>query len=187
MLLNCGVGEDSWESLAQQGDPTSPFWRKSVLNIHWKDWCWGWSFNTLVTWCKELTHWKRPWCWERLRAGGEGNEEHEMVGWHHWLYGHEFEQSLGVGDGQGSLVCYSSWGRKELNMTEWLNWTEQICPEWYDWWVPANSLPSAKPNERRSCPLWVASKGAVGQQWWACVHRADPLAGSWSSPVCPLA
>ena len=38
--------------------------------IHWKDWCW--STNTLATWCKEPTHWKRPWCWERLSAGGEG-------------------------------------------------------------------------------------------------------------------
>ena len=41
MLLNCGVGEDSWESLGLQGDPTSPSWRKSVLNILWKDWCWS--------------------------------------------------------------------------------------------------------------------------------------------------
>ena len=38
-----------------------------VLNIHWKDWSWSWSSNTLATWCKELTHWKRLWCWERLR------------------------------------------------------------------------------------------------------------------------
>ena len=42
--------------------------RKSVLNIHWKDWCWSWSSNTLATWCKKLIHWKRHWCWERLRA-----------------------------------------------------------------------------------------------------------------------
>ena len=61
-----------WESLVQQGDPTSQSWRKSVLNVHWKDWCWSWSSNTLATLCKELTHWKRPWCWERLRAGKEG-------------------------------------------------------------------------------------------------------------------
>ena len=51
----------------------SPSWRKSVLNIHWKDWCWSWNSNTLNTWCEELTHWKRPWCWERLRVGGEGD------------------------------------------------------------------------------------------------------------------
>ena len=48
--------------------------RKSVLNIHWKDWCWSWSSNTLATLCKELTHWKRPWCWKRMKAGGEGDD-----------------------------------------------------------------------------------------------------------------
>ena len=81
MLLSCGVGEDSWESLGLQGDPTSPFWRRSALNIHWKDWCWIWSSNTLTTWCKELTPWKRPWCWERLKAGGEGDDR----GWDGWM------------------------------------------------------------------------------------------------------
>ena len=71
MLLNCGVGEDSWESLGLQRDQTSQSQRKSVLNIHWKDWCWSWNSSALATWCQELTHWKRPWCWERLKAGGE--------------------------------------------------------------------------------------------------------------------
>ena len=74
MLLNCGVGEDSWESLGLQGDPTSPSWRRSVLGVHWKDWCWSWNSNTLATSCEELTHWKRPWCWEGLGAGGEGDD-----------------------------------------------------------------------------------------------------------------
>ena len=81
MLLNCGVGEDSWESLGLQGDPTSPSQRRSALNIHWKDWCRTWNSNTLATWCKELTHWKRPWCWERLKAGGEGDNR----GWDGWM------------------------------------------------------------------------------------------------------
>ena len=81
MLLNCGIGQDSWESLGLQGDPTSPFWRKSVLNIHWKDWCWSWNSNTVITWCEELTHWKRPWCWERLKVGGEGDDR----GWDGWM------------------------------------------------------------------------------------------------------
>ena len=44
-----------------QGDQTSQSWRKSALNIHWKDWCWSWNFNTLATWSQELTYWKRPW------------------------------------------------------------------------------------------------------------------------------
>ena len=69
-----------WESLGLQGDPTSPFWRKSVWNIHWKDWCWSWNSNTLATWCEELTHLKRSWCWERLKAGGEGDNR----GWDDW-------------------------------------------------------------------------------------------------------
>ena len=76
MLLNCGVGEDSWESLWQQGDPTSPSQRKSVLNIHWKDWCW--SCDTLATWYKELTHWKRPWCWE-IRIEGRRRRRRQRM------------------------------------------------------------------------------------------------------------
>ena len=58
------------------------------------------------------------------RQEEKGTTEDEMVGWHHQLDGHEFEQALGVGDGQGSLACCSPWGRKELNMTEQLNWTD---------------------------------------------------------------
>ena len=122
MLLNCGVREDSWESLGLQGDPTSPSYRRSVLGVHWKDWCWSWNSNTLAIWCEELTHLKRPWCWERLKAGGEGDRD-EMVGWHHWLNGHEFEWTLGVGDGQGGLAFCNSWGCKESDTTECLNWT----------------------------------------------------------------
>ena len=52
-------------------------------DIHWKDWCWSWSWNSnpLATWCEELTHLKRPWCWGRLRAGGEGDGR----GWNGWM------------------------------------------------------------------------------------------------------
>ena len=57
----------------------------------------------------------------------KGTTEDEMVGWHHWLDGHEFEQAVGVGDGQGSLACCSPWGGKESDTTEWLNWTELLA------------------------------------------------------------
>ena len=80
MLLNWGVGEDSWESLGLQGSPTIPSYRKSVLGVHWKDWCWSWNSNTLAISCEELTHWKRPWCWEGLGAG-EGDDR----GWDRWM------------------------------------------------------------------------------------------------------
>ena len=73
---------------------TSQSWRKSILNIHWKDGCWSWNSNTSATWCDGLTPWKRPWCWERWRQEEKGTTEDEMdeiVGWHHWLNEHEFE------------------------------------------------------------------------------------------------
>ena len=75
----------------------------------------------LATWCEELTYLKRPWCWEGLKAGEEGETEDEMVRWHHWLNGHEFEQAPGVGDWQGSLLCCSPWGCQESHTIEWLN------------------------------------------------------------------
>ena len=49
--------------------------------MHWKDWCWSWNSNTLATWYEELTHWKRTWCWERLKAEGEGDDR----GWDGWM------------------------------------------------------------------------------------------------------
>ena len=97
-----------------QENPVSPSYRKSVLNIQWKGWCWSWHSNTLATWCEELTHYKRSRSLKRLKAG-EGTTEAEMVEWYHRLDGHEFERALGVGDGKGSLACCSPWGCKELD------------------------------------------------------------------------
>ena len=73
-------GNPCWlrKTLVEQGDQKSQSYRKSILNIHWKDCCW--SSNTLATWCEELAHWKRPWCWERLKAEGEG-ENRGGDGW----------------------------------------------------------------------------------------------------------
>ena len=58
----------------------------------------------------------------------KGTPEDEMAGWHHWLDGREFEWTPGDGDGQGGLACFDSWGRKELDTTERLNWTELMLP-----------------------------------------------------------
>ena len=125
MLLNCGFGEESWESLGLQGDPTSPSYRKSALTIHWKDWCWSCNSNILVTWCEELTHWKRPWCWERLKAG-EGDNR----GWDGWMASPT--QWAWVWVNSGSWWCSGRPG--VLQITWWqrlihdeqLNWTELL-------------------------------------------------------------
>ena len=91
--------------------------------------------NTLATWCEELTDLKWPWCWEWLKAGEGDNRWNGMIGWHHWLRGHELEWTPGVGDGQGRLACCSPWGLKESDTTEQLNWailhnfTYWICLE----------------------------------------------------------
>ena len=89
-----------------------------------EDWCWSWNSNTLATWCEELTHLKRPWFWERLKAGGEGDDR----GWGGWMASPTrwtwVWATPRVGDGQGSLVLCSPWGGKELETTEWLNWND---------------------------------------------------------------
>ena len=66
--------------------------------------------------------WKDPDGGKNWRQAEKGITQDEIVGWHHHLNGHEFEKPLGVGDGQGSLVCCSPWSHKESDMTEWLNW-----------------------------------------------------------------
>ena len=74
---------------------------------------WSWNSNPLATWCKELIHWKRPWCWERLKAGGEGDDR----GWNSWM----------ASPTQWTWVWVNScspWGGIELDMTELLNLTE---------------------------------------------------------------
>ena len=81
--------------------------------------------ETSATWCEELTHWKRPWCWEGLGAGGEGDDrgwDGLMASLTQWTW--VWVKTPGVGDGQGGLACCDSWGRKESDMTEGLNWTE---------------------------------------------------------------
>ena len=123
MLLNCSAGRRllkvSWTARRSNQSILKEISPKYSL----EDWYSSWSSNILATLCEELYHWKRPWCWERLKAGGEENDR-EWDGWHHWLDGHEFEQVPGVGDRQGSLADCSPWGLKESDMTEWLNRTE---------------------------------------------------------------
>ena len=94
----------------------------------------SWIFNgrtgaeAPILWPPVAKNWligKDPDAGKDWRQEKKGTTEDEMVGWHHWLNGHEFEQALGVGDGEGSLVCCSPWGPKESDTTEQLNWMFQ--------------------------------------------------------------
>ena len=126
MLLNCGVGEDSWESLGQQGDPTrsilkeiSPEYSLEGLILKQKS-------QYLATWCEELTHLKGPWCWERLKVGGEGDDR----GWDGWM--------ASLTQWTWAWVNPGSWwwtGRPGVQQSmgsqsrTWLsNWTEIVLP-----------------------------------------------------------
>ena len=124
MLLNCGVGENSWESLGLQGDPT----------VHPKE-DQSWVFTgrtdveaeTPILWlpdAKSWLIWKDPDAGKDWGQEEKGTTEDERVGWHQWLSGHEFGWTPGVDDRQGSLACYGSWGRK--SRTRLSDWTELI-------------------------------------------------------------
>ena len=85
--------------------------------------------ETPILWPPDVKNWliwKDPDAGKDWRGEEKGTTEDEMVGWHHLLNGHEFGWTPGVGDGQGGLACCSSWGRKESDTTERLNWTELI-------------------------------------------------------------
>ena len=85
--------------------------------------------ETPILWPPDAKSWligKDPDAGKDWGQEEKGTTEHEMVGWHHWLNGHGFGRTPGVGDGQGGLACCDSWGRKESDMMEWLNWTELI-------------------------------------------------------------
>ena len=116
MFSNCGVGNNSWESLGQQRDQTSQSERKSTLNIHWNI---DAKAEAPILWPPDAKHrftGKDPDAGKGWRQE-KGMTENERVGWHHQLNGHEFENIQGDSEGQGSLVFCSPWGHKESDMT----------------------------------------------------------------------
>ena len=121
MLLNCGVGEGSWESLGLPGYPKGDQSWVFIGRSHAEA-------ETAILWPPHAKSWltgkdpdaERDWGQEE-----KGMTEDEMAGWHHRLDGHEFGWTSGVVDGQGSLACCNSWDCKESDTTEWLNWTER--------------------------------------------------------------
>ena len=127
MLSNCGDREDSWKSLERllKVPWTARRSNQSILNKNQP-----WIFigrtdaETQILWPPDVKNWlirKEPYAGKDLGQGKWATED-EMVGCHHWLNGHECEQSLGDSKGQWSLVCCSTWGCKELDMTKQMNY-----------------------------------------------------------------
>ena len=114
MLLNCGVGEDSWESLGLQRNQSWIFIGRTDTEA-----------GAPILWPPDAKSWlirKDPdIIWQRFKAGGEGDERGQDCWMASLLNGHESEQAPRDGEGQESLACYGPWDRQEWDMTEWLN------------------------------------------------------------------
>ena len=127
IILNCGVGEDSWKSHGLPADQSSQSnENKSWIFVGRADV----DVETPILWPPDANNWltgRNPDAGKDWRQEVKGMTEDEMVRWHHQLNRHEFEQASGAVDGQGSLVCYSPCGCKESYRTELLNWLSQWC------------------------------------------------------------
>ena len=123
----------------------SPLDCKEIQPDHPKDQSWvftgrtGAEAETPILWPPYAKSWligKDPDVGRDWGQEEKGTTEDEMAGWHHWLNAHGFVQTPGVGDGQGGLACCDSWGRKESDATEQLNWTELRGPRTKYWDSP---------------------------------------------------
>ena len=130
----------------------SPLDCKEIQPVYPKgdqSWIFTWrtdaDVETPILWPPDVKNWliwKDPNGGKDWRQEEKGTTEDEMVGWHHWLDGHEFEQALEVGDGQGSLTCCSPQGRKESDTTEQLNWVIFLLQISVHIFLPSNFGPS---------------------------------------------
>ena len=182
MLLKCGVGEDSCPLDCKKIQPVHPKGNLSWIFIGRSDS----ETETPILWPPNVKSWlirKDPDARKAWWQEEKGMTEDEVVGWHHWFSGHEFEKTLGVGDGQGGLACCGPWGHKVSDLTEGLNWltpksTKPAClifvsdnmikienAEWHQAWVRVSAgpkdmilqlVPVMKLSQGRECGNTIA-------------------------------
>ena len=182
MLLNCGVGEDSWDSLdCKEIQPIHPKGDQAWVFIGKTDV----EAETPILWPPHAKSWligKDPDAGKDWGQEEKGMTEDEMVGWHHQLNGHEFGWTPGVGDGHGGLACCGSWGHKESDTTERLNWTElnwrkpdvSWSPTMFQGFSHTNPFHPHSDIVRHSYPpctnveteIWLLSASAVDSTDW---------------------
>ena len=141
---------------------------RSVLGVHWKNWCWSWTSSTLATSWEELTDWKRPWCWEGLGAGGEGDDG----GWDGWMASPTWWTWVWVNSrswrrtGRPGMLQFMGSQRVRHDWVTELNWiwaivSSQSC----FWWLYRTSLPSAAKN--------IINLISVLTIWWCpCIESS---------------
>ena len=143
---------------------------QSILKgVHWKDWCWSWNSSTLATWCEELNHLKKLWCWERLRAGGEGDNR----GWDGWMASPTQWTWVWVNSGswwwtgRTGVLWFMGSQRVRHDWIAELNWTEIS--------VEGNGTPL-----QHSCLENPTDRGC----WWAAVHGVARVGHDWATSLC---